>query len=966
MKTIVSFFKSSIRRRLMAWVLALLGAALVLNTVAGSIYTRRQILESNAELQAEVASLTARRIHALMIQKIERLQDAGVAMTLYPLGANEQKLLGLLLLKNDRSFTEMTILNDRGQERLKFAGQRVYLVADLQDQSGSAAYQRAIGGKFYISPVTTTEYAEPYVTMAVPLQSAPRKTIGVLVAKANLKFLWDVIGATQFGTAGYSYLIDDRAKLIAHRDPSLVLKGLHLQNHPKLRPFMNNRSADSAPGEIGPGLTGIKVLSTYGVVPDFGWAVVVEEPVDVALADLEKLQHYALLLLVVGLLLGGLIAAWMSRKITRPIQMLGEVARNIQNGNLDRRADIKTGDEIEALAHEFNEMTRALQTSYATLEDKVEQRTREISALYAVAGSVNESLDLQTILQAVIGKIRETFQFEAIRILLANDQTDRLEPRATFEVDPGYFRGNRSFKRGEGIVGRVLDSGEAMIFEDVFTDPRYAQLTLSNEAREVQRRFLAALPIKSHSRTVGVIIFNAKGLRKLSADEIELLNSMAGHLGVAVEKASLFAQVQARSRHLEALNSIGAAVSRSLDLGIVLKTAVEKIAATLGFDAAWIYQFEPADGKLHMNAYQGLDHDAAAKMATRSADTGISGHVMRSGQRLVFEDMQNDTVYRDLSSGGNIRALGFLSSAAFPIQTKKQIIGVLHVADRKMHQYVPEELQLIESIVQDIAVAAENARLFAEVNEKTAELAQANRELLEASRAKSSFIAAMSHELRTPLHIIIGNSDLTRDEFFGAVNDDQREAMRKVSRNAHVLLKMINDILALSRNEAKPMALDVSQVEVEEIISNARAHVEQINRDNHLEVRWNIEESIPPLTTDPIKVEEILQNLIGNAFKFTPKGSVEVRVRNLSGEDSVQFSVSDTGIGIRTEHLDRIFNEFEQIRDGDNGKYDGVGLGLSIVKKYLQLMHGDIRVESEYGKGTTFTFRVPRNVTLHS
>ena len=914
----------------------------------------------------EMASLTARRIHALMIRKIERLQDAGVAMTLHPQGANEQKLLGQLLLKNDRSFTELAFLDDNGREVLKFSERRVYLPGDLGDQSISPAYQKAMTSQFYISSVSANEHAEPYVTMAVPLQSAPRKTIGVLVAKANLKFLWEVIGATRFGTGGYSYLIDERAKLIAHRDPSLVLKGLNLQDLPKLRPFMNNRSADSAPGEIGPGLIGIKVLSTYAVVPDLGWAVVVEEPVEVALADLGKLQRYAVWLLVVGLLVGGVIAAWVSRKITRPIQKLSEVARNIRNGNLDRRADIKTGDEIETLADEFNEMTRALQSSYATLEDKVEQRTREVSALYAVAGSVNESLDLQTILQAVIGKIRETFQFEAIRILLVNDQTDRLEPRATFEIDPGYFRSARSFKRGEGIVGRVLDSGKALIFEDVVTDPRYAQLTLSNEAREVQRRFLAALPIKSHSRTIGVITFNAKVSRKLSADEIELLNSMAGHLGVAVEKASLFGQVQARSRHLEALNSIGAAVSRSLDLGIVLKTAVEKIAATLGFDAAWIYQFEPADGRLHMNAYQGLDDDAAAKMATRSADTGISGHVMKSGQRLVFEDIQNDAVYRDLSCAGHIRALGFLSAAAFPIQTKKQIIGVLHIADRKMRQYTPEELQLIESIVQDIAVAAENARLFAEVNEKTAELAQANHELLEASRAKSSFIAAMSHELRTPLHIIIGNSDLTRDGFFGAINDDQREAMRKVSRNAQVLLKMINDILALSRNEAKKMALDVSQVEVDEIVANARVHVEQINRDNHLDVRWDIEESIPPLTTDAIKVEEILQNLIGNAFKFTSKGSVEVRVRNLSGEDNVQFSVSDTGIGIRAENLDRIFNEFEQVRDGDNGKYDGVGLGLSIVKKYLELMHGDIRVESEFGKGTTFTFTVPRNVTLHS
>jgi two-component system chemotaxis sensor kinase CheA len=152
---------------------------------------------------------------------------------------------------------------------------------------------------------------------------------------------------------------------------------------------------------------------------------------------------------------------------------------------------------------------------------------------------------------------------------------------------------------------------------------------------------------------------------------------------------------------------------------------------------------------------------------------------------------------------------------------------------------------------------------------------------------------------------------LTRDGFF-AINDEQREAVPSL-RNAQVLLKMINEILALTRHEAKKMALDVSQVEVDEIIANARVHVEQINRDNHLEFRWDIEENIPPLTTDAIKVEEILQNLIGNAFKFTPKGSVELRVRHLSGEDRVQFSVSDTGIGIQDRNLDKIFNDSSRL-----------------------------------------------------
>jgi signal transduction histidine kinase len=951
---------------LTAWGLALLGAALVLNTVAGSFYTRRQILQANAELQKELASLTSRRIRALVTRKIERLQDTGVAMTLYPLAANEQKLLGQLLLKNDRAFTELAILDDRGQELLKFSERQVFLPEDLLNHSGLPPFQQAMEGRVYVGPVTTTARAEPYVTIAVPLQSAPRATIGVLVAKANLKFLWQVISAAQFGTAGYSYLVDERARLIAHQDPSLVLKGLDLQDLPKLQPYLRNRSPDPMPGKIGKGLNGIEVLTSYAAVEDLGWVVVVEEPADVALAELKKLERYAGWLLAIGLLIGGVVAAWVSRKITRPILMLSEVARHIRNGNLDRRAEIKTNDEIEELANEFNAMTGALQLSYATLEQKVEQRTREIAALYDVTTTVNKSLDVQTILDAVIAKITETFQFEATRIFLFDDGWERLELRAAFEINPEYWRAVKVFKRGQGVIGRVGETGEPMVFEDINTDPQYAALSKTKATQASGRRFFAVFPIKTQGRIFGAISFNAEAPRQLTADEIRLLTSMTEQLGVAVEKANLFGQAQTRLRHLEVLKTISSAVSESLELGLVLQAAVDKISATLGFDAAWIYQLELADGNLHMKAYEGISEEVAASMATRDVDSGVSGEVMKSGQRLVFEDIEHDPEYRKLSWAGGIAALGFVAAAAFPIQAKNNIVGVLHVANRTKRHFTAEELQLIESIAQDIAVAAENARLFAEVKEKTYELAQANQELLEANRAKSTFIAAMSHELRTPLHIIIGNADLTQEGFFGSINDEQTEALRKISRNAQVLLKMINDILAMSRNEARKMALDITEVEIEEIITNARAHVEQINRDNHLEVRWDIDDCIPRLSTDAIKLEEILQNLIGNAFKFTPTGSIEVRVRNVSGADSVQFSVSDTGIGIKTEDLDRIFNEFEQIQKGDNGKFDGVGLGLSIVKKYLQLMHGDIRVESEFGKGTTFTFTVPRNVTLHS
>jgi signal transduction histidine kinase len=958
--------RGSIRRRLMAWGLAVLGAALVINTVAGSIYTRRQIRRAAAELQSEVASLTARRVQALMMHKIERLEDASVAMTLYPIGSEKQKLLGLLLLKSDRSFTELAILNSKGVEMIKFSERQVYLPPDFRDQQNSAPFQTTSKGRFYISRVATSDYAEPYVTMAVPLKEGPRQVIGSLVAKANLKFLWELAGTSTFGTAGYSYLIDERGKVIAHQDASLVLKGVDLHSLPKVQRFLQSQSADLQPAEEGPGVTGQQVLSSYAPVREFGWAVVVEEPVKVALADLERLQRYALLLLGVGLIFGAIIIVWVSRKITEPIQQLRRDLEKVRHGRLDHRTDIKTGDEIEDLADDFNKMTEALQNSYATLEQQVEQRTREISALYDVTTTINQSLDLDAVLNEVIKKITEIFHFDATRVFLFNRGEDRQELRASFAVNPEHWEGVRVFKRGEGHIGYVAQSGEPLIFEDINNDPYYRARSATRATERAGQRFFAIFPIKTQSHVFGTLLFSEEKPRKLSADEIRLLHSMTEQLGVAVEKTTHFDEAKTRAQHLAVLNRIGAAVSRSLDLDIILQEAVNKISEDLGFDAAWIYQLDDKDGRLHLRAHKGLGEEMAQSMAVRSLDAGISGEVMKTGQRLVFEDVQNDAQYRELSRGGKVKSLAFQTASVFPVCAKHRVIGTLHAANRTTRHFALDELQLMESIAQEIGVAVENATLFAQVQETTSELAKANEELREATRAKSEFIAAMSHELRSPLQVIIGNADLTSDGFFGNINAEQKNALGKISRNARVLLKMINDVLALSRLDAKKMSVEVTTVEVDEIISHARTHVEQMNRDNHLEVRWNVDNTIPPLETDPMKLEEILQNLIGNAFKFTERGCIEVCVRNLREQDRVQFSVSDTGVGIEAEDLERIFNEFEQVKGGHLTNFDGVGLGLSIVKKYLDLLHGEIHVESHPGQGSTFTFSVPRSVSLDS
>ena len=787
-----AFLRGSIRNRLIVWALGLFGIALGVNTIAGTIYTRRQIEHSTAALQTEIATLTARHIQTYIARKIERLEDAATSMALHSLGSVEQNLLAHVLLKNDRSMTELLILDEAGHERLKISERKVYLQADLADQKASGFYRSAIQGLHYISSVYTSDRAEPYLVLAVPLKTAPQTVAGVLVAKANLKFLWDVVREKKFGRAGYVYLVNELGDLIAHEDSSLVLKRLSLTRLPKVAKFLSARGVDSSPGTKGLGLNDEDVLSTYALVPDLGWAVVAEEPIAFAMADVDELKSFTKILLTLELLLGTVVIVALSKRITRPILELRRSAEIIGDGNLDHRVYIAARDEIGDLGAKFNQMAEALKASRDSLEKKVELRTQEISALYEVTTTVNQSLAIETVLNDVIKKVTARFRFDTTRIFLFDSQFEMLTLRAYYNTAQTPGIGVGPFRKGQSVVGRVAESGEPALFEDIQTDSRYHAWSESRASHTAGFHFFAALPIKTKTRVFGVIACCGREPRRLRKQDARLLNSMCEHVAVAIEKATLFDEVNKRSEELE----------------------------------------------------------------------------------------------------------------------------------RKNH------------------------------------------ELQQALRVKSEFVAAMSHELRTPLNVIMGYAKMTEEEILGGVNADQKDAQQKISRHAEVLLKMVNDILSLSRAEAKELSLDIGNVYVEELIAQLKGQVGSLMRNNRVEFVWEFDGDIPPLATDALKLEEILQNLIGNAVKFTPSGIVSTRVRNLAHQKRVEFTVADTGVGIGEDDLERIFNAFEQGKDAHTGNLGGVGLGLSIVKKYLQLMRGEISVTSRVGEGSTFTFTLPYSIEV--
>ena len=255
------------------------------------------------------------------------------------------------------------------------------------------------------------------------------------------------------------------------------------------------------------------------------------------------------------------------------------------------------------------------------------------------------------------------------------------------------------------------------------------------------------------------------------------------------------------------------------------------------------------------------------------------------------------------------------------------------------------------------ATTRELARLDAEQRQAADALRTLNAKLEQASRAKSEFLANMSHELRTPLNAILGFNEMILDDLYGEVPGDLKEPLTDIQTNGRHLLRLINDVLDLSKIEAGRMELSLGDYAVEDVVGTVRASLRSLAADRGLEFVAEVETNLPVAYGDGKRITQCLLNLVGNALKFTKHGRVAIGVER-EGE-LLRYRVSDTGIGIPADQLDTVFAEFRQVDGTTTRDFGGTGLGLSITKKFVELHGGRIWVESELGKGSTFFFTVP-------
>jgi len=320
-----------------------------------------------------------------------------------------------------------------------------------------------------------------------------------------------------------------------------------------------------------------------------------------------------------------------------------------------------------------------------------------------------------------------------------------------------------------------------------------------------------------------------------------------------------------------------------------------------------------------------------------------------------FVPAVDDEMLRAIAGSGSqldaLRELGMATAMFAPLVARGRVIGgILFAGTDPDRPFSEDDLRLAEELARRAAIAIDNARLYAEAQD--------------ANRAKSDFLAIVSHELRTPLNAIMGYADLIDSGIAGDVSKQQQQHLGRVRASARHLLQLIEEILTFARLESGGTELDLERTTIRGVIEEVTMVIAPLAEGRSLQLNIEISDGSVPILTDIGKTRQILVNLLSNALKFTREGSITLAVR--VEKNHAVFEVRDTGIGIDPEIAHRIFDPFWQAEKPNTRRVGGTGLGLSIARRYAALLKGDIRLDSEVGKGSTFTLRLPLEPKIKS
>ena len=619
--------------------------------------------------------------------------------------------------------------------------------------------------------------------------------------------------------------------------------------------------------------------------------------------------------------------------------------------------NVSSFDPAVTYSDEQLEIFSAIADQAAAILDKARlyremgEHARQLTALNEVGSVITSTLDLQTVLNLIMDKAVVLLQAEAGSLMLVDQDTGELVFEVTTGPGSADLVGTR-LSPGTGVVGAVIQEGKPVIIRDAQSDQRWY--------RDLDSSFIThsiiAVPMVSRGHTIGVVeLLNRRDSVPFDEDDERLLTAFATNAAISIENARLFTQTDqalaARVEELSMMQRIDRELNATLDydqvMGLTLDWSLRTTGADIGLIAA-IVETEDGLRGLRFLANRGYPEELVSTHEGElwPLEQGVVGRVVQTGKSELVEAAENDPDYVPVVPG-------MVAQLTVPIRWEDQIVGVVVLESSQKDCLNDEALEFVSRLADHAAIAIENARLFERVRR--------------ANEAKTEFVSFVSHELKQPMTSIKGYTDLLIQGVAGELTETQSNFLGTVRSNVDRLNMLVSGLLDISRIESGRMRLEFRSVSIERVIGEALRTIRGQIEAKHQTLEVEVPADLSPVRGDWDRLVQILTNLVSNAYKYTPEGGhIAIRAqrwldgRDATGQDEfVLCSVTDTGIGMTPENQQRLFTKYFRADDPAVRGVPGTGLGLVITKSLVELQGGEIWVESEVSKGSTFSFTIP-------